>query len=140
MPRRSRDYAAEYALRIARGKARGLTKSHARGHSKASEKSLRAAKSISDDRLQLALRVLRKESNFAVAARAAKISREHLRRYAIERGLIEKAGRRWRAQPDLPRRMLLFSRGERFEVTVTDFEAASLGGRFMSAVSRSGDE
>ncbi len=134
MPSRSRDYAAEYARRIARGKAKGLTKSQARGHSKASEKPLRAAKPISDDCLQLALRVLRQEGNLGAAARAAKISPERLRRYAVERSLIEKAGRRWRARPDLPRRMLLFSRGDRSTVTVTDFEAASLIGRFMSAV------
>jgi hypothetical protein len=55
--------------------------------------------------IQLAFRVLRQERNFAKAARAAKLSPERWRKYAIERGLIEKSGRRWRTRPDLPRRM-----------------------------------
>jgi hypothetical protein len=133
---RARDYKAEYARRIARGLARGLKKSQARGHAKAAEGALRPSKPISDARLQLALRVLRQESNFAAASRAAKISPERLRKYAMERGLLEKAGRRWRTRADLPRRMLLFTNGKSLAITVGDFETASLIGRFMSAVGR----
>jgi hypothetical protein len=134
MPKGLRNFKAEYARRIAKAQSRGLTRSQGRGHAKAAEASLRASKPISDERLQLALRVLRQESNFAAASRAAKISPERLRKYAIERGLLEKAGRRWRTRADLPRRMLLFSGGKSLAITVGDFETASLVGRFMSAV------
>jgi hypothetical protein len=132
-----RDFKAEYARRIAKALSRGLTRSQGRGHSKASEASIRASlPPISDDRIQLALRVLRQEGNFAAAARAAKISPERLRKYAVERGAIEKTGRRWRTRADLPRRMLLFTDGKSLAITVGDFETASLVGRFMSAVGR----
>jgi hypothetical protein len=132
--RKPRNYQAEYARRIAKALARGLSKSQARGHAKAAEAALRPPKPISDERLQLALRVLRQESNFAAAARAAKISPERLRKYASEQRIIEKEGRRWRTRADLPRRMLLFTNGKSLATTVGDFETASLVGRFMSAV------
>jgi hypothetical protein len=131
-----RNYQAEYARRIAKALAQGLSRSQGRGHAKAAEAALRASRPISDERLQLALRVLRQESNFAAASRAAKVSPERLRKYAIERGLLEKAGRRWRARADLPRRMLLFTNGKSLAITVGDFETASLVGRFMSAVGK----
>jgi hypothetical protein len=131
---RKRDHKADYRRRIARGIARGLTRSQARGHAKAAEAALRPSKPISDERLQLALRVLRQESNLAAASRAAKLSPERLRKYAVERGLLEKEGRRWRTRADLPRRVLLFTNGKSLAITVGDFETASLVGRFMSAV------
>jgi hypothetical protein len=134
--KKTRDYRAEYARRISRGLAKGLNKSQARGHGRANEAGLRAPRPISDDRLQLALRTLREEKNFAAAARAGKIAPERLRKYALEQGVIEKEGRRWRVKPDLPRRMLLFTDGKSATVTVGDFENASLIGRFMSAAGR----
>jgi hypothetical protein len=80
--------------------------------------------------------VLRQEQNYAKAARTAKLSPERLRKYAIERGLIEKHGRRWQTRADLPRRMLIFSIGKSLAVTVADFPSASLVGRYMAAVRR----
>jgi hypothetical protein len=136
MSKSKRDFRAEYASRIARGRARGLTKSQARGHAKAAETFLRPSKPISDSRLQLALRTLREEHNFAAAARAGKIAPERLRKYALEKGLIEKDGRRWRVKAELPRRMLLFTDGKAATITVAEFESASLIGRFMSAAGR----
>jgi hypothetical protein len=136
MSQSKRDFRAEYARRIARGQAKGLTNSQARGHAKATETLVRPSRPLSDDRLQLALRILRQERNFTAAARAGKIAPERLRKYALEQGLIEKEGRRWRVKPDLPRRMLLFTDGTSATVTVGDFENASLIGRFMSAAGR----
>jgi len=134
---RVRDHKTEYARRIARGLARGLSRSQSRGHPKSAEAPARASsRAISDDRIQLAFRVLRQERNFAKAAGAAKLSPERLRKYAIDRGLIEKHGRRWQTRADLPRRMLIFSTGKSFAVTVVDFQSASLVGRYMAAVRR----
>jgi hypothetical protein len=134
--KKTRDYRAEYARRVARGLARGLNKSQARGHGRANETPLRPSRPISDNRLQLALRTLREEKNFSAAARAGKIAPERLRKYALEKGLIEKDGRRWRVKAELPRRMLLFTDGKAATITVGDFENASLIGRFMSAAGR----
>jgi hypothetical protein len=136
VPKRQRNFAAEYARRIVRGLPRGLTIAQARGHSAPNQSTIRAPKPISDERLQLALRVLRQERNFATAARAARISPERLRKYAVEHALIEKSGRRWQTRPDLPRRMLIFSSGKSLAITVGDFESASLVGRYMAAVGR----
>jgi hypothetical protein len=133
-----RNYVAEYARRIARAVAKGLSRSQARGHPKVAEAVIgarRAAKPVEDDRLQLALKVLRQEKSLIAAAREAKISPERLRRYATEKSIIERRGRRWIVRHELPRRMLLFSDGRAVQVVVGDFASASKVGRFMSAVS-----
>jgi hypothetical protein len=137
MPRKTRDYAAEYARRIARGFVRGLSRSQARGHPKGVETPVRSAgRPLEDARIQLALRALRQERNFATAAKAAKVSPERLRKYAIERGLIEKADRRWQLRQNLPRRMLIFSQGRSLPITVGNAQVASALGRFMAVVGR----
>ena len=95
MSKKLRNYGAEYARRIANATARGLSRSQARGHAKAAEAPPRGTpRPIEDDRLQLALRTLRRQKSLSEAARAARVSPERLRKHAIERGLIEKTGRR----------------------------------------------
>jgi hypothetical protein len=133
-----RNYAVEYARRIARAVMKGLSKSQARGHPKPAEAVIgtkRVAKPIEDDRLQIALKVLRQEKSLTAAAREAKVSPERLRRYATQKNVIERQGRRWIIRQQLPRRMLLFSDGRAVQVVVGDFASASKVGRFMSSVS-----
>ena len=133
----SRDFIAEYKRRIALSEMRSLSRSQARGHAKASEQPIRPPKStISDARIQLALSTLRREQNFAAAAKSAKISPERLRKYAVEKSLIEKTRGRWKIAEILPRRMALFSGRRQIVVTVGNAEIASEVGRYMSAVSR----
>lgn len=132
---KKRDYKAEYRRRRANARARGLSLSQARGHARAGEAPSRGPpRQIADDRLQIALRVLRQEKNFEAAAKAAGISPERLRRHAVERGLIEKSKRRWQPRADLPRRLKIFSRGKALTIIVPDFASASQVGRHMSAV------
>ena len=141
---RARDYAAEYDRRIARAFAKGLTRSQARGHPRAGEvpvSTKRPPKAIPDDRLQQALRVLRL-GGLTAAAKAAHVSPERLRHVATSKGAIKKQGRRWILDPDLPRRMPLFSRGRAIEVTVTGGAASKIGsykdavGRFLASNNR----
>jgi hypothetical protein len=135
MVRPHRDYVTEYARRIARAVAKGLSRSQARGHPKPAEVVIgtkRVAKPVEDERLQLALKVLRQEKSLTAAAREAKVSPERLRRYATEKKIIERRGRRWIVRHEL---MLLFSDGKALQVVVGDFASASKVGRFMSAVS-----
>ena len=132
-----RNYKAEYARRVANAQKRGLSRSQARGHPKPAESSVRTGRSgrpLDDARLQLGLKVLRLEKSLSAAAREARISPERLRRYAIKRKLIEKKGRRWSVRHDLPRQMLLYSRGQAISIIVGDFASASRIGRFMAAV------
>ena len=133
-----RNYALEYARRIARAVAKGLSRSQGRGHPKASEVAVsarRPAKPIEDDRLQVALKSLRQDKSLTAAAREVKVSPEWLRRYATEKNVIERRGRRWIVRRELLRRMLLFSDGKAVAVVFSDFASASKVGRFMSAVS-----
>ena len=138
MSKGKRDYRAEYRRRVARGAAKGISRSQARGHPKPKELSVsskRPPKPIEDQRLQLALKVLRQEKSLSAAAKAAKIAPERLRHFATQREIVERLGRRWFVRHDLPRRMLLFSDGRAFPVVVGDFASASKVGRFISAVS-----
>jgi hypothetical protein len=135
MARRPRNYAAEYARRISRAAAKGLSRSQARGHPKPGEASRKAPKPIADDRLQRALQTLRQEKSLSAAAKAARVSPERLRRLAQSKGAIRKKGRRWIIDPDLPRRMPLFSRGRAITVTVLSDSASKIGA-YMSAVRR----
>lgn len=133
----SRDYAAEYRRRIARGVAKGLSKSQARGHRRASEgKTALSVKerALEDAKLQLGLRILRKEQNLSRAAKEAHISPERLRTYAAENGLIRKRGRRWLLKKNIKRRLLIYSGGQERTITVATSRAASRIGEYMAGV------
>ena len=98
MSKGKRNYVAEYARRIARGVGEGLFEEPSPRPPKAdrSRDRLKASREpIEDDRLQLALKVLRQEKSLTAAAREAKVSPERLRRYATEKNIIERRGRRW---------------------------------------------
>lgn len=137
MAKRKRDFKAEYRRRVERATAKGLSRSQARGHRRASEAKVaknRAEKALEDAKLQMGLRYLRKDKGFSKAAKQAHISPERLRTYAEEHGIIEKRGRRWVIKNDLPRRVLIYAGGRERQIVVGDFKAASLVGKYMSAV------
>jgi hypothetical protein len=137
MSRGKRDYHSEYRRRIAKGLANGLSRAQSRGHRRASEllsPSRRASKGLEDARLQMGIRALRTEKRLAKAAKVAQISPERLRTYTMEKGILEKRGRRWFLKLDLPRRLLIFSGGRERIIIVGNFKAASLVGKYMSHV------
>jgi hypothetical protein len=137
MPRKPRNYTAEYARRIQRALAQGYTRTQARGHAKASEAPIsnrRSPKPLDEVRLQRALKDLRSKGSLSEAAKAARISPERLRAAALSKGAIEKKGRRWTVKADLPRKVLIYSAGREYTPTVGHFDQASLAGKYVDAV------
>lgn len=136
MAKRKRNYRNEYRQRIERGRLKGLTKTQARGHHRAAEHAAKPhrTRSLQDAKLQLALRILRKQKSIAKAAKSVGISPERLRALAIEKGIVEKRGRRLVIKANLTRRLLIYSGGREHEIITSKSRTASLIGRYMAGV------
>lgn len=133
MPRK-RDYKAEYQRRIANAAKRGLSRSQARGHARAGEKPIRTKRVKSDERLEAALKLLRQTNNQGRAAKEVGVSAERFRRFLRSNALAKRQGRKWVLTDNRNRRMTVITDGEAVELTLRDFEQASLNGRHLSAV------
>lgn len=131
---RQRDFKAEYKRRIANAAKRGLSRSQARGHARSGEAPIRAKPARHDDRLEAALKALRRTSNQSRAAKEASVSPERLRRFLRENALAERRGRIWQITDRRSRRMTVISGGEANEITLRDFDQASLNGKHLAAV------
>jgi hypothetical protein len=129
-----RDYQAEYRRRLERGRGRGLTRSQARGHARAQETSLKAKPVNTDERLERALRELRRTNNQAVAAKEAGVSAERFRRFLREQKLAERKGRIWEITDNRKRTMTAITTRGELELKLPGFEEASLVGRHRAAV------
>jgi hypothetical protein len=131
---RIRDYQAEYRRRLERGRARSLTRSQARGHARAQETSLKAKPVKNDERLERALRELRRTNNQATAAKEAGVSAERFRRFLREHKLAERKGLIWEITDTRPRDMTAMTTRGAIELTLPDYETASLVGQHNAAV------
>jgi hypothetical protein len=132
-----RDYKAEYQRRLARAAVRGLSRSQARGHAKAGEAPIRTSKAVkSDDRLEAALKALRRTGKQASAAKEAGVSPERLRRFLRENALAERRGRAWRITDQRLRQMRVLTDGQSKMLTISGFDQASIVGSHLVAVRR----
>ena len=131
---RQRDHKAEYQRRIASAAKRGLSRSQARGHARTGEAPIKSRPLASDNKLEAALRELRKSRNQALAAKSAGVSSERLRRFLRENSLVEGRGRTLKISDNRNRDMMVLSNGEAREIRLRDFEQASLNGRHLAAV------
>lgn len=131
---RKRDYKAEYQRRIAKAAKRGLSRSQARGHARAGEAPIRPKTVKSDERLEAALKLLRETGNQGRAAKEAGVSAERFRRFLRGNSLAERRGRQWHITDNRTRRMTVITGGDSKELTLRDFEQASLNGRHLAAV------
>jgi hypothetical protein len=145
---RLRDYAAEYARRIASGLRRGLSRSQARGHPRRTERLIsepthRQApqhRPAADERVYNALERMEKGASLEQAAKAEHISPEKLRRVAFERGYLSKdysQSKRgdWRISTSTTRPVLTADR-RYLEQVVFDLRNTSAVSRYWNAVGR----
>ena len=133
-----RDYKAEYRRRVERGLNRGLSRSQSRGHAKAGEHPIRAptTNAAPAQRLEQALKVLRKTGNQRQAAKASGVSVERFRKFIRETDLAKRQGRTWIIEDQRKRHiMAITTRGAR-NLTVAGFDDASLIGQHYVAVGK----
>jgi hypothetical protein len=136
MAKLKRDYAAEYARRIANGLREGRTRAQARGHPGVGQRSPPKSRADPDfdEKLEDGFRKMRDGKSLAQAAKEVHVAPERLRRYVTRQGVAERRGRRWVVLRDTRRRRVqLYSNGEERVITVGSAEAKSVGG-FMSSV------
>ena len=133
MPR-IRDHNAEYRRRLERGSARGLTRSQARGHARAQEGSPNAKPVRSDERLEKALRELRRTNNQAAAAKEAGVAPERFRRFLRQLKLAQRKGRIWEITDKRPRDMTAMTTRGAIDLNLPDYDTASLVGQHNAAV------
>lgn len=129
MPRKTRDYKAEYARRKAHGLARGLSLFQARGHARAAigEKPVSSSKPALADRLFLAVRDFLGGKPLSSSAQAANVHHSTLKKHlAKERLLAPRAevDRRWKPTENLRRVSFIDDKGKAITIPVSqsDFE------------------
>ena len=132
MPKK-RDYQAEYTRRVASAASRGLSRSQARGHARSTEAPIKPRRIASDNKLEAALRELRKSGNRDAAAKAARVAPERFRRFLAQNVEVQGRGRNLKITDNRNRDMLVLSNGEARELRLRDFEQASLNGRHLAA-------
>jgi hypothetical protein len=131
---RARDHKAEYRRRLEHGRARGLSRSQARGHARAQEAGLKTKPVKSDERLERALRGLRRTNNQVAAAKEAGVSPERFRRFLREQKLAERKGRIWEITDKRQRNMTAITTRGAIDLKLPDYETASLVGQHNAAI------
>src|SRR5215470_15758629 len=96
MPRKRRDYAAEYVRRIQRGLKRGWSRSRARGHGKVPKRRRKRTPPAYGKEFEIALRGLRLFNNQRLAAQSGGISTKRFRKFLRDKRLAHYRKGRWR--------------------------------------------
>jgi hypothetical protein len=119
--KRKRNYAKEYLIRIARGLASGRSRSQARGHARAGDLSSNASPQTfkRSERLEDALKLMRKGVSQKQAAKQAGVSAETLRRFQKANTTSRRKGRRWLISDTRPVSVVMATRGKMRTVTVS---------------------
>jgi hypothetical protein len=120
-PKRIRDYAKEYLIRIARGLAGGKSRSQARGHARAIDlpSSTSSQPFKRSEPLEDALKLMKKGVSQKEAAKRAGVSAETLRRFQRANTTSHRKGRRWTISDSRPVPVVMATRGKMRTVTVS---------------------
>ena len=137
-PKRKRNYAKEYLIRIARGLAGGKSRSQARGHARAVDlpSSTSPQPFKRSEPLEDALKLMKKGVSQKEAAKQAGVSAETLRRFQKANTTSQRKGRRWIISDTRPVSVVMATRGKMRSVTVSH-DAASDISRHWIAINRS---
>jgi len=127
--KRRRNYSAEYQRRIARGLASGKSRSQARGHARAADLPPPARSALGDktNRLERALKLMKKGVSQKAAAKSAGLSTERLRRYQKQNTTSSRVGRRWTIIDRRPVTVVMATRGKMRVVTVSHDASSDIG-------------
>jgi hypothetical protein len=119
-PKRERNYAREYLIRIARGLAIGKSRSQARGHARADDLPSGAGQQPfkRSEPLEDALKLMRKGVSQKEAAKQAGVSAETLRRFQKANTTSHRKGRRWLISDTRPVSVVMATRGKMRDVAV----------------------
>jgi len=136
MPKRIRDYKAEYQRRKQRGLARGLSLSQARGHPVAGEASIKLGLKapIADYKLNAAVKLMHQGQSQSAAAKEAGVTAERLRRFTYGHNLAKRVGNKWVMTDERPRRVPTLTKGDVKAITVPGFSEASKAGSYWNDV------
>jgi hypothetical protein len=120
-PKRIRDYAKEYLIRIARGLAGGRSRSQARGHARAADLPSNGSPQPfkRSEPLEDALKLMKKGVSQKEAATQAGVSPETLRRFQKANTTSHRKGRRWIISDSRPVPVVMATRGKMRTVTVS---------------------
>jgi hypothetical protein len=120
-PKRIRDYAKEYPIRIARGLAGGKSRSQARGHARAADQPTNASSQPfkRSAPLEDALKLMKKGVSQKEAAKQAGVSAETLRRFQQANTTSHRKGRRWTISDTRPVSVVMATRGKMRTVTLS---------------------
>ena len=133
-PKRKRNYAKEYLIRIARGLAAGKSLSQARGHARAADLPSNASPQPfkRSEPLEDALKLMKKGVSQKEAAKQAGVSAETLRRFQKANTTSRREGRRWVIVDTRPVSVVMATRGKMRNVTVSHDAASDISRHWIA--------
>jgi hypothetical protein len=132
--KRNRDYKREHQARIVRGLASGKSRSQARGHARASDL-LKPASPLPIDKknkLEKALKLMRRGATQKQAARSVGVSAETLRRFQKQNTASRREGGRWIINDERPVTVAMATRGRQRDVTVSHDASSDIGHHWVA--------
>jgi hypothetical protein len=133
-PKRIRDYAKEYLIRIARGLTGGKSRSQARGHARAADLPGNASPQPfkRSEPLEDAVKLMKKGVSQKEAAKQAGVSAETLRRFQKANTTSYRKGRRWLISDTRPVSVVMATRAKMRPVTVSHDAASDISRHWIA--------
>jgi hypothetical protein len=133
-PKRKRNYAKEYLIRIGRGLAGGKSRSQARGHARAADLPINARPQPfkRSEPLEDALKLMKKGVSQKEAAKQAGVSAETLRRFQKANTTSHREGRHWLISDMRPVSVVMATRGKMRSVTVSHDAASDISRHWIA--------